>query len=980
MSKTTFPYDFPGIFDLDGSNPQFPFTFPTVFGLVKARLDVTVTTTAVMGEAPQIRFDTAVEAVTSAAASVSTSASVNEVAVNATITAQALRTATVDAELSVTATLTAEALETGRGSADLAVDAVTSADASASYPAVAEFLAQGTASAEVIRDAVTGSSFPVYAMPAAFITNDAVSGSSSQIDVTVSAEALRTIHADSSLDVSTGQSGEALETGRGEGFLSVTASTEASGSVEYPFATDVLPVEATATAEAHRSANVDASTNAIISPRTQFPFAFPVAFGVDLNNMLRDARAESNLDVDATPDQTLAQGIVSYFNAEAIGSGTGYLFAPVDDVPTSVTADLPASGANLSRAQASTSADATVSSAIAKDAGVVSELAVQCSITAEIKNDAVSDATLNVDATSSAVGVENDAATFESAFVAVGTAESYKLSPADSNTDATATQSSSADREARADASQLNISHASSGVIAVPQRVDSFIDYFNSKDTSRWTWGESASVEDGRLVLACNAFGTGKVELSYSASTGTPWWKFSDSCAVSAQLVQPPNPGNGTTTTQLEIFKVGTGVGSIRVVWNDGQWKFYQTDESGTVGQETVVSYEDAGSWVRVKNDGSIVRWETSVDGVTWVGRKSEQISGSYAGCSINLFSNSGGEISPGSAIWDNFNVLPVQASASLSCNFTATSDSRRGQTADAALLVSIDPAAIGRYDGNASGNLSATASVDTVPLKILNGSVELSVTADSSTEALENDVADAEQSFTFTGTAEMSRSQNISAELPVTADADVFASRGQSIEAISIAAEASTSASAVNEAKVQASLWLNAYSEAAIRRGQFADAALEADASTTNGEVFSQEYADAFLAAQATASGTISIGKSISSNLSAIATSFSTAVREFFASASFAASVTGSGEVTEPREVVAVEPEYRISSVAAEVRLAFAPAVSRSASVPQAASRNSSVTSEVRSSSVTYEDRQVYVIAAERNSEVPAENLKVTT
>ena len=956
---------------LDGSNPQFPFTFPTVFGLVKARLEVTATTTAVMGQAPQIRFETTVEAVTSAAASISTAVAANDLAVTAAITAEALGDAAAQSSLTVTATLTGEAVEEGRSDGSLEVTVTPTAEGSANYPSAAEFSAQASASAEVLRDASATSALDSYALPAVLAVNSTTSSAETEVSASASSESLRDATAASSLNITAELSAEALETGRGEGFLSITSSTGAEASVDHPFTAE-LAAEVSQSADAHRTANADSSLDLSLTSRKPFPFYFPFVLGGGASEALRDARVDADLAIQVFITQNISTNIVAFLAILAEGSGTGYLYAPVDDVPTEATATPDASGTKLGRAEAATDVSATSSSSLSKDAGVVAALDISFASTAEMRCDAVVGSAFDASVDTVVIGVENDYAASESSFTALFDADLYRVAPFDTTSEFSATTSGLVDRDARSQSQSLDITISAGGVIAIPQRIDTLYDRFNSKDTDKWTWGPAAEVDNGSLLLPCNQSTTGRIFSRYSAETGYPWWKFSDGCVVSAHLIQTPNIGNGTTSTTLSVDEVGSDQGALYATWRNGQWKFSQSG-----GTETSVS-DSLGSWVRIRSEGGTIFWDVSPDGITWTNCKSEAVAGSYIGCSVNLWSDSGSEQSPGSARWDDFNVVPVTTAASLSITATASGDSQRGQYFTAELLVTVEPTGIGRCDANAQSYLFALVDPSAVPLKILNGSADLAVTADPSSDGFENTVADTAHEFTFSAYGELSRGQGISVKTDVSADATAEPSRGQYLSAIPTSVDFSSLAEAVNNASARAALGVTCQADSDSRRTQYVDASLEALVSEFI-EGFTQEFADAetFISAQAAA--VASLNRSIASLLSVTALANSIAVFRRNIDASLSVLAEASFDVTEPREIVYVEEDVRSVAVQAVSRASSVNRDDRTVAVVAAESRRSEVTAESRLSSVLIDVRKVYVSAAERYSEVPAEDSKAT-
>lgn len=966
MGYTTFPYQFPAAFDLDGSNPSFPFTFPTVFGLVKARLDVTVTATAAMGEAPQINFNTAVTATSSASASVATSSGSNDTVVSAGITADALKNAWAQSNTSVTAEFTAEALETGRGEGSLSATATPTAGASAQYPFAAEFSASTTASAEVTRDASAESTLSAFAVPTIFAVNSTTSSAELGATVGQDADSLRDAVAQSSLSISAESSCEALETGRGEGFLSVYATVTAECSAGYP-ASSELAVEAATSSSAHRTANADSVLDARAWTSKTFPFNFPFVLGEQLTEALRDAGAEAYLQAQVFIYQIISQNIVGALHVIAEGTGTGYLYAPVDSDNTSVTAAVSAQGTNLSRAQSNTDVSVNIASALYKDAGVEYGLAIQIGTEASLRNDAVANSALEVTHSSSAVGVENDAADFQAEFFATPTAVADRDAAAASSGAVTADTSADSLRVAVASDVPLTVSATPSAVAAVPTLISTLTDYFNSKDETKWVFGAGASVSGGRLILGVDSY----VESRYSASAGQPWWKFTDSCSVTAQLAQVPN---GSARTQFVIAEVGCGNGNIKVVYQGGDWKFSQNG-----GVETVVPFSEAGSWFRLRRTSSTITWDTSIDGINWTERKTDNIDGSYVGCSVSMSSSSQTEISPGEAHWDNFNILPISADATLSVSHSSSGICLADKYGEAYFTIEADTDQGASNNANASSGLAVYFYSDQYLMKTLNASANLDVLGEADGRGTEYNPADAELLVDLIGSAALSRGQNLDSDLGIVVDDDAALRRGMSIESPFLTINFEPSGAGSNNASAHAYMGAYAYTDAESVRIQYLAAELAATVQSIASAV-ENSYADGSLSVAAQLTAQMSRGQGMSAVFEATATAHATAVRVFNFGVNLAVTALGSGQVEEPREVIKVDADNRNAVVVKESRRVTAKADIRIAAVQTGPSRSASVKADVRLASAgTDSSRSVSVVEDYRFAFVPAETLKAT-
>lgn len=965
MTVKGFPYEFPVVFDVDGNNPQLPFTFPIVFGLVKARLDVTATPTATMGEAPTISCSFTFEASAFASASVGSSSGSETLAVSAEVTADALKSSFAESSTTVVAATDAEALEMGRGDGDLTVTATTTAGASAQYPSVTEFSAEATASAEVQRDATASSMFGAYLVPSVFGVNSTSSTADLEVSAGSDGDSLRDALASAALTVTAEFSCEALETGRGEGSLSVSVTVGADSSADYPASAD-LSVEASPSAEAHRTANADSALDAHIYSSETFPLNLPFILGKQLTEAIRDAGAEAVLDVQIIITQNISQNIVGALQILAQATGSGYLYAPVDGIDTVIEAGVSAVGYNLSRAQAETQIDVDVSSSAFKDARVEADLAIQMSTTADIRNDAVSEAALEAEASSTAIGVENDYAASESAFTATPSSDADRNAAASSSLQAEASASSDSWRETYAAGISTSAVASSRAVAAVPVLISTLTDYFNSKDESKWVFGAGAQVSGGSLTLDCASLDA-RVESLYSAASGSPWWKFTTGCVVSAQLPQTPD---GSATTSLTISEVGCGSGNISVAWHDGYWKFSQNG-----GSETSVPFSTAGSWFRVRREADTIIWDTSLDGITWVERKTESISGSYVGCSVSIV----GEGGTGVAYWDNFNILPIAAEVSLSLNHSTSSDVVADKFAAAYLVIDADTAQDASNNANATGSLSAYLYTDQSLMKTLNASVSLDVWTLSEGRGIEYNPVDSDFAATIESSAELSRGQDVAADFGIIHDIDFYLQRGQSIGTPILPIEFSFDGSGRNNASAHCDLSSYVSTDSDSVRVQYLAAALAAEFESSVSSV-ETVYGTGSLTVAAELTAAMSLGQSIEADLAAAASAFSTAVLVFYAESELDVIAFSTGQVEEPREVVRVEADDRAAFAPADDRSVSVKSDLRSCFVPRDTSRIAPVKSEVRVAMVGADSARITEVGPEdRFVPVPAVELQAT-
>jgi hypothetical protein len=178
-------------------------------------------------------------------------------------------------------------------------------------------------------------------------------------------------------------------------------------------------------------------------------------------------------------------------------------------------------------------------------------------------------------------------------------------------------------------------------------------DPFTTQNTARWSWGPQASIVNGQLNLVVANGNPGLII--------TPEVHDLTASSMAAQLNQTPNVGAGGTWTILLFSKDNTNTDYVGFVWQGGT--LYFRNSVASTNSDTSVTYDPVThKWMRLRYDGTSLYWETSSDGKTWTAQRTlstglptylnvghPQI---LAGCLVS-------EATPGTAIWDNFNVFP---------------------------------------------------------------------------------------------------------------------------------------------------------------------------------------------------------------------------------------------------------------------------------------------------------------------------------
>lgn len=177
-------------------------------------------------------------------------------------------------------------------------------------------------------------------------------------------------------------------------------------------------------------------------------------------------------------------------------------------------------------------------------------------------------------------------------------------------------------------------------------------DPFTLADGGRWLFGAAAAVTGGRLVLTPNSSYTG-----YATTNGLSTGLINSAAFV--EVVQVTSVGNGTTQT---ILAVESGSLGARWVYSNGSLSAQYNTGSGYSTTVVTLSYVNATHrWWRLSVSGGEVLFDTSTDGSTWTNRATAPVAidttTAYTYMMAGYF---GTEPSPGTAIFDNFNVTTI--------------------------------------------------------------------------------------------------------------------------------------------------------------------------------------------------------------------------------------------------------------------------------------------------------------------------------
>lgn len=179
-------------------------------------------------------------------------------------------------------------------------------------------------------------------------------------------------------------------------------------------------------------------------------------------------------------------------------------------------------------------------------------------------------------------------------------------------------------------------------------KTQTLIDNFATASATKWGgYGANPSVASGRLSITP----TGSYPGIYSAVT----YDFTSSY-IMVQLVQAPNVGNGTSSACLNI-QVSSG--NAEQILVEGSSLIFRETVSGSNSDTSVTYSATTHAWLRIRESGGTVYWDTSADAINWTNRRSKAIGiASPTSATVNFIAGYyGTEPSPGTAIFDNFNI-----------------------------------------------------------------------------------------------------------------------------------------------------------------------------------------------------------------------------------------------------------------------------------------------------------------------------------
>ena len=167
---------------------------------------------------------------------------------------------------------------------------------------------------------------------------------------------------------------------------------------------------------------------------------------------------------------------------------------------------------------------------------------------------------------------------------------------------------------------------------------------------TRWTnWGTATNVGGMLSCIPSTNYDGGIGSVQAYDLTGDD---------VAIQLVQPPNVGNGGTMCSLELGPVQSGTNPALHAWSWSNGQLAASNKASWVWYAPYDPYNH--QFLRIREAGGTVYYETSPDGSTWVTQTTTPATFSMSSTYVRIYSGYGGtEPSPGVALWDNLNLAP---------------------------------------------------------------------------------------------------------------------------------------------------------------------------------------------------------------------------------------------------------------------------------------------------------------------------------
>jgi hypothetical protein len=152
-------------------------------------------------------------------------------------------------------------------------------------------------------------------------------------------------------------------------------------------------------------------------------------------------------------------------------------------------------------------------------------------------------------------------------------------------------------------------------------KIETLTDAFDTTvDFSKWNWSSGSVVWDsgagGRAKIPC---ATSYYSLA-TAMTG-PWYDLTGS-AVFAKMTPPPN-GAGSREFYIEALRATVNTDKVSFFWASGNL-YWRLTRGGVQISQSSIPYDAVNhAWLRIRESGGTVYFDTSPDGAVWTNRAS---------------------------------------------------------------------------------------------------------------------------------------------------------------------------------------------------------------------------------------------------------------------------------------------------------------------------------------------------------------------
>ena len=171
-------------------------------------------------------------------------------------------------------------------------------------------------------------------------------------------------------------------------------------------------------------------------------------------------------------------------------------------------------------------------------------------------------------------------------------------------------------------------------------------DDFSSTNTTKWSFSTGATVSGGALRIVPGS--------TYAYAFSNASYDLTGSYAL-LQAVQTPSVGTGTIEMYLALV---SGSNELDILWVNGNL-YFRESVAGVHNDTSVVFNPLLHKWWRIRENSGTIYWETSPNCFNWTVQRSKTFAiPSITALAVNLTSGYyGTETTPGTALYDNFNV-----------------------------------------------------------------------------------------------------------------------------------------------------------------------------------------------------------------------------------------------------------------------------------------------------------------------------------